>query len=145
MIFEIVKLTNFPNFGIWKINKLIEFYPIWKTKIWLQKLANFRIVRPFDIPHYSEFREFSHFPVDINQFRRYKFLIFIPHFSDSRKFGRFTFKSSSILKFESPAILKIFCLKFQPSFNFYWNSYFGNFCQRSFFILKLEVQNLKRN
>ena len=69
MIFEIVKLTNYQNFGIRKINKLIEFFPIWKSKIWLQKFANVGIVRSFDIPHYSQFREFSHVPFDlVNQF-----------------------------------------------------------------------------
>ena len=33
MVFEIVKLTNFQNFTIWKIKKVMEFYPICKTKI----------------------------------------------------------------------------------------------------------------
>ena len=45
MIFEILKFGNFSS--------------IWKTIIWFQKLDNFGFVRPFDIPHYSWFREFS--------------------------------------------------------------------------------------
>ena len=44
MIFEIVKMENFWN-----------FFSIWKAKIWFQQLANFDFVRPFDIPHYSQF------------------------------------------------------------------------------------------
>ena len=33
---EIGKLTKFSNFTIWKINEFVEFFPIWKTKMWLQ-------------------------------------------------------------------------------------------------------------
>ena len=36
MISEIKKLAKFQNRIIWKINKFIEFFPIWKTKMWLQ-------------------------------------------------------------------------------------------------------------
>ena len=61
---SIVKLINYQNFTIWK------------NKIWLQKLANIGRVRPFDIPHHSQFRQFSHFSFDINQFRRLNFSIY---------------------------------------------------------------------
>ena len=47
------------NFKFGKINEFIDFFPIWKTKIWLQKLENFGIIRLFDIPHYSKFRQFD--------------------------------------------------------------------------------------
>ena len=43
MTFEIVKLTNFQNFAISRINKLLEFFPIFKIKIRLKKLAKFGI------------------------------------------------------------------------------------------------------
>ena len=50
MIFKIVKSTNFQNFTIWKISKFIKKNQIRKTKIRLQKFANFEILRPFDAP-----------------------------------------------------------------------------------------------
>ena len=41
------------------------------------KTDNFEIVRPFDIPHYSQFFQFLYSPFDINQFRRLNFWTFI--------------------------------------------------------------------
>ena len=50
------------------------------------KMGNFEIVCPFDIPHYSQFCQFSYFPFDINQFSQFVFPILV-----TRKFGRSTF------------------------------------------------------
>ena len=77
------KIDKFPNFIILKISKFTVFFPIWKIKIWLLKLSNFEIVRPFKIPHRSRFRRFSYLPFDVNQFRRLNFWILISYFSDS--------------------------------------------------------------
>ena len=70
------------------------------------KIGNFGIVRLFDIPHYSQFCQFSYFPF------KSIFSISISYFSE---FGRSTFERSLIFKFETSAILKFYCLKFQPS------------------------------
>ena len=70
------------------------------------------MVRPFDIPHHSQSCRFSFFPSDINEFRRFIFLIFIFYCSYSRKFGRSTFERSLIFKFELLAVLQFDCLKF---------------------------------
>ena len=96
MIFEIVKLIIFQNF------------PIWKTKIWLQKLAKFwdcssiRYFAPLGISPILTF-------VIMNQFRRFNFQIFISYFSVSRKFGRSPFKRLLIFKLETLTILKFCC------------------------------------
>ena len=44
---------------------------------WPEKLANFKIVRLFVILHYSQFHQFSYLPLNINQFQRFDFSIFI--------------------------------------------------------------------
>ena len=63
------------------------------------KIGNFGIFRPFDIPHYSQFCQFSYFPIVINQSSQVSFSI-----SVTLKFGRSTFERSLILKFETSAI-----------------------------------------
>ena len=102
-ILQFGKLTNFYNFFIWK------------TKIWLQELANFWIVHPFDILHYSQFHQFLYLTFDINrrfdinrQFRRFHFSIFI------FKLSRSTFECSLIFKFEMSAILKYYYFNSHP-------------------------------
>ena len=72
-ILEFGDLTKFQNFPIWKINKFIEFFSNQEN----QNLANFGIIRPFDIPHCSQFRQFSYLPFDITQFRRFNFAILL--------------------------------------------------------------------
>ena len=110
-IFSIGKLTNFHNFTTWKINKLSEFFQFGKLSKF-KKLANFGIVCPFDIPHYSQFFRFSYLHFDINEFRHFIFWIFIFYCSDSRKFGRSIFERSLSFKFNILAILKFDCSKF---------------------------------
>ena len=74
----------------------------------------FGIVCLVNIPHYSQFCQFSYLLFDINQFRfstsQFLFLILV-----TRKFGRFTYEPSLILRFETSAILKFNCLKCLPS------------------------------
>ena len=67
-------------------------------------MGNFGIVRPFDIPHSSQFRHFSYFPFDIDQFSQFVFPILVTH-----QFGRSIFVRSLIFKFESSAILNFYC------------------------------------
>ena len=110
-IVSIGKLTNFQNFTTWKTNKFSEFFKFRKLSKF-KKLANFGIVCPFDIPHYSQFCRFSYLPFDINELRRFIFWIFIFYCTDSRKFGCSTFEHSLIFKFEMLAILKFDCSKF---------------------------------
>ena len=74
-----------------------------------QKLSNFGTVRPFDIPHHSQFVRFLYLPFDLN---------FIFYCSDSRKFGRYKLGLSLIFKFEISAILIFYCSKFWPSSEF---------------------------
>ena len=45
------------------------------------KIGNFGIVRPFDIPHDSQFCQYSYLLFDINQFRRFNFSTFITYSS----------------------------------------------------------------
>ena len=94
-MFQIEKLTNFEIFFNLENQSLAS------------KIANFKSVHWFDIPHYSQFFQFSYLPFDIKQFSQFLFLILV-----SRKLGRFTFKRSLIFKFETSAILKSYCLKF---------------------------------
>ena len=77
-IFQIWSFWNCPN---WKINKFQDFCSIWKLKVWPPKIRNFGIVHPFDIPHYSQFCQFSYLPFDINQFRCFNFSTFISYSS----------------------------------------------------------------
>ena len=91
-------LRNFTNFLNWKINKFSEFFQFGKPSKF-QKLANFGIVCPFDIPHYSQFCRFLYLPFDINEFRRFIFSIFIFYCGD-HKFGRSIFERSLIFKFK---------------------------------------------
>ena len=90
------KLTNFQNFKNSKINIFSEFVQFGKPSKF-EKLSNFEISCPFDIPHYSQFCRFSYSPFDINEFRHFIFSIFI--------FDRSTFERSLIFKFEMLAIL----------------------------------------
>ena len=75
-----------------------------------QKFSNFEIFHPFGVPHYSQFWQFSYFPIDINQLSQFLFSILVTH-----KFGHSTSERSLIFKFETSAFLKFYCLKFWPS------------------------------
>ena len=104
---EFSKSQIFSNF----LNcKFCEFFKSQEPKFgW--KIGNFGTVRPFDIPHYSQFRQFSYFSFDINQFSQFLFPTLV-----TRKFGRSTFVRPLVFKFETSAILKFYCLKnFEPS------------------------------
>ena len=71
-IFEICQIENFwncPNF----FNSKNQSLP--------PKIGNFGIVRPFDIPHYSQLRQFWNLLFDIHQFRRFSFSTFISYSS----------------------------------------------------------------
>ena len=70
------------------------------------KINNFEIVRPSDIPHYSQFRQFPYSPFDINQFSQFLFPTSMTH-----KFDRSTYERSLIFKFETSAILKCYLFK----------------------------------
>ena len=136
---EFSKLDIFLEFSKSKINKFPECYSIknlqvsrifsiWKTEIWLKKLVNFGIVRPFEISNFSQFCQYLYVPFDINQFRRFNFSIFISYFNESHKFGRSTFEQFLIFKFKTSGILKFYCLKFKSSsewasrFLYKWNT-----------------------
>ena len=106
-IFEFGNYWNLPN---WKMYKFLKKFPIWKTNIWLQKLSNFRIVRPFDILHYSKFCQFSYLPLNINQFSQFLYPILVIY-----KFGCSIFERSLTFEFETSTILKFYCLKLQLS------------------------------
>ena len=71
-VFEIVQIGKLRNFDI--------FFNLENLSL-ASKIGNFGIVRPFDIPHYSQFCQFSYLPFDINQFRRFNFLTFISYTS----------------------------------------------------------------
>ena len=107
-------MINFQNFTTWKINNFSAYFHFGKLSKFQKKLANFEIVCPFDIPHYSQLRWFWYLPFDINYFRRFIGSLFI-FIVVTRKFGRFTFERSLIFKFEMLAILKLDCSKFEPS------------------------------
>ena len=85
-IFIIANFWNFPNrkcfnleyfrleiFGIIQIGKLTDFYNLsnLKNRNLFKKIGKFGIVRLFDIPHYSQFCQFSYLPFDINQFSQF--------------------------------------------------------------------------
>ena len=53
LFYEFVDNKNLMIIEIVKFGKFLDFFSIYKTKIWLRRLANFGFVRPFDIPHYS--------------------------------------------------------------------------------------------
>ena len=67
------------------------------------KICNFGIVRPFDIPHYSKFCQFSYLLYGINQFRRFDISTFI------------SYSSENFLDWQVPKIIKF--LKFFNSEN----------------------------
>ena len=79
-----------------------------------KKKENFRILAPtpFNIPHHSQFCRFSYFSFDMNEFRRFIFLVFISTSNDFRKLRHSTFKHSLIFKFEMSSILKFHSSKF---------------------------------
>ena len=78
--FEISSIWSFWNCLNWKIQRFRDFFNLENQSL-APKFGNFGIVRPFDIPHYSQFCNFSSLPFDINQFRRFIFLTFIPYSS----------------------------------------------------------------
>ena len=55
------------------MNKYLEFLNLENQNL-TSKIGNCEIVRPFDIPHYSQFCQISYFPFDINQFLNFYFL-----------------------------------------------------------------------
>ena len=63
-IIAIWKMANFSNYTFWKFSELdifgIQFFFKFVKLSKFQKLANFGIVRPFDIPHHSQFCRFSY-------------------------------------------------------------------------------------
>ena len=73
------KFSKFEFFGISQIGKLRNFEILFNlgNQSLTPKIGNFGIVHPFDIPHYSQFCQFSYLPFDINQFRRFNFSTFI--------------------------------------------------------------------
>ena len=79
-IFRIFQVWSFWNCPNWKIKKFWDFFNS-ENQIYTPKTGSFGIVYSFDIPHYSEFCQFSYLPFDINQFRRFNFSTFIPHSS----------------------------------------------------------------
>ena len=94
-------MNKFPEF--YNLKKKTNFQKIFNLK--LQKLTNFEIVCPLDIPHHLQFYRFSYLLFYINEFRGFIFSIFIFYCSYSHKFGRSTFERSLIFKFEMLAIL----------------------------------------
>ena len=79
LICQIANFWNFPNwtffefiklevFGIVQIGKLRNFKIFFnlENQSLTPKIGNFEIVRPFDIPHFSQFCQFSYLPFDIN-------------------------------------------------------------------------------
>ena len=110
----IVNFWNRPNY---KINNFLECFQFGKQNF-TPKIGNFEIFLPFDIPHCSQYCQFSSLPFDINQFSQFLFPILV-----TRKFGRSTFERWLILKFETSDVLKLYCLKFCPSppFRIYFN------------------------
>ena len=79
-IFEISQIENFLNCPNWKIKKFENFFNSENQSLG-PKIGNFGIVRPFDIPHFSQFFQFSNLLFDINQFRRFSFSTFISYSS----------------------------------------------------------------
>ena len=69
-IFQIFQTWSFWNYSNWKIKKFQDFFNLENQSL-ARKIGNFGIVRPFDIPHYSQFCQFSYLFFDINQFRRF--------------------------------------------------------------------------
>ena len=69
-IFRIFQTWSFWNCPNWKIKKFQDFFNLENQSL-ARKIGNFGIVRPFDIPHYSQFCQFSYLFFDINQFRRF--------------------------------------------------------------------------
>ena len=71
------------------------------------KIDNSEIIRPFDIPHFSQFFQFSYLPFAKNQFSQFLCPILV-----TRKFSCSTFEPSLIFKYEmSAAIPKFYCSK----------------------------------
>ena len=75
-------------------------------------LKNFQNFTTRKTTKFSEFFNLENLHFDINEIRRFIFLIFIFYCSDSRKSGRSTFEHSLIFKFGMSAILKFNCSKF---------------------------------
>ena len=102
-IFDIIKFWNCPNR---EVNNRLDYFNLQNQNLAL-KIGDLRIVHPFDLPHYSQFCQFSYLPFDINQFSQFLFPILV-----TRKFVRSTFERSLIFKFVTSAILKFYCSKF---------------------------------
>ena len=75
---ELSKFKVFWNCPNWKTKKFRDISNL-KNQSLAPKIANFEIVRPFDIPHHSQFCQFSYLPFVINQFRRFNFSTFISY------------------------------------------------------------------
>ena len=63
MISEIGKLTKFHNVTIWKINKLIEFFPTGKNQNVASKLVNFGNLLIFEMEKFQTFRYFMNLSI----------------------------------------------------------------------------------
>ena len=69
--------SNFPNFPKFlELSKLenseiSRFFFNFKSQSFAPKIGNIGNVRPFDIPHFSQFCQISYFPFDINQLQRF--------------------------------------------------------------------------
>ena len=71
-IFGIFKIGIFSNIQNWKINKFQDFLNLENQNLVL-KIGSFGIVHPFDIPHYSQFCQFSYLLYDIHEFFQFLF------------------------------------------------------------------------
>ena len=96
------EFSEFEVFGIVQIAELSEILFNLENQSSSQKIGNFVVVRPFDIPHYLQFWKFSYLSFDMNKFWRFKFSTFISYSS-----GNFLdWQIHEIFKF-----LKLFNLK----------------------------------
>ena len=112
---EFSKFENKQISRIWKFGRLSK----------VQKLANCRIVCPFNIWHHSQFRPLIYIDFDALTSR----FLFPIYFSYSRKVGCYTFKRPLIVKFKISAILKFYCSKFQHTSKNLMRSAFQNFAK----------------
>ena len=70
---KIFLIFQIRSFWIVQIGKWRNFEILFnlENQCLVPKIGNFGIIRPFDIPHYSQFCQFSYLPFDINKFRRF--------------------------------------------------------------------------
>ena len=125
------EFSKFEVFGIVQIGKLRNFEIFFnlENQTLAPRIGNFEIVLPFDVPHYSQFCQFSYLPFDMNQFRCFKSLTFIPYSSGNS----LDWQIHKIIKF-----LKLFNFEFSKSrivkilwIEIFWNSLNWNFLEFS--------------